>query len=262
MTALMNNPICDMHIHTRFSCDSDVDLEDYCLAAIQKGVDVICFTDHLDSNPADLGYGYYDAKKYFNEYYFVKEKYSEKLTILCGIEFGDPHMYQDIFFEYMSMDFDYILATIHFWYKDLYPSVMVDSGVPIDICYEYYWDEVLQAVKAGGFDCLGHMDFPKRYYKGMVYDPDKISEIFRVMIANTISLEINTSNLRQQMTETMPDKELLSIYKESGGKYVTIGSDAHETESLSDGNNYAKKLIDFFGFEEVYFSKRALHSVF
>ena len=254
----MTRTICDLHIHTKFSCDSTAELESYCLRALQEGVGIICFTDHVDNNPYDDGFGFYKTKSFFDEFYRVKEKYGKKLTVLCGIEFGEPHMYSDILSEYSALDYDFILATVHFWYENMYPSHMVDKGISVEKCYEYYWDEVLKTVQAGGFDCLGHLDFPKRYYKQLAFDSNKLSVIFREMVSNNISLEINTSNLRMGMTKTMPDKELLSIYSDCGGKYVTIGSDAHRAEDLAANNAYAQELIDYFNFNEIYYSKRII----
>ena len=254
----MSKTLCDMHIHTKYSCDSKVDLETYCLKAIREGIDIICFTEHVDCNPNDLGYKFYDAGDYFNEFDTVKEKYAKKLTILSGIEFAEPHTYPEMLSYYSSFKYDYIMSTIHFWYENMYPSAVLDAGISTGMCYEYYWEEVLKTVMAGGFDCLGHIDFPKRYYKQLVFDPDKIAEIFREMIGRNISLEINTSTLRQNLTETMPDKELLSIYRDCGGRYVTIGSDTHIPEDLSYGYQYAKSLIGHYGFKEVYYRGRLL----
>jgi len=252
----MSKKFCDMHIHTKYSCDSPIGLEAYCLKAIREGIGIICFTDHVDSNPNDVGYGFYNAEKYFNEFDIVKEKYGRELTILSGIEFAEPHTYPEILSRYSSFNYDYIMSTIHFWYENMYPSAMLDAGISTKICYEYYWEEVLKAVVAGGFDCLGHMDFPKRYYKQLVFDQDKIAEIFSEMVGKNISLEINTSTLRQNLAETMPDKELLSIYRDCGGRYVTTGSDTHIPDDLSYGYEYVKKLIGHFGFNEVYYRGR------
>ena len=66
--------ICDMHIHAKYSCDSDTELESYCLEAIKKGLHAICFTEHIDYNVSDFGYGYYDAGKFFEDFLPLKEK--------------------------------------------------------------------------------------------------------------------------------------------------------------------------------------------
>ena len=257
----MTDRICDMHVHTRYSCDSTVSMETYCRAAIEKGVGILCFTDHLDLNPVDECYGHYNAEKQFGEFLKVKEKYGDRLTLLCGIEFGDPHIYQDILAEYSKLNYDFILGPVHFWYENLYPARMIEIGITADMCYEYYWNEVRLAIEAGGFDCLGHMDFPKRYYLELEFDPDKIAGILKEMIRKNISLEINTSSLRYGLTGTLPDKELLAVYKECGGEIITIGSDAHKLEYLAAGREHARGLIGYFGFTEVYYKNRTPHPV-
>jgi len=84
----------DLHVHTHHSCDSKVEIEEYCEKAIQLGLKYICFTDHVDFNKADYGYGYYDASKFFSEFNKAKDKYSGKLNILSGIEFAEPHIHK------------------------------------------------------------------------------------------------------------------------------------------------------------------------
>ena len=81
------------------------------------------------------------------------------------------------------------------------------------------------------------------------------------MINNNICLEINTSSLRKGLTESMPGKEILSIYKSRGGKYVTVGSDAHKPEDLAADHLYAKKLIEYYNFNEVIFTQRQINLI-
>ena len=257
----VNNLICDMHIHTKYSCDSDMEMEAYCLEAINKGVHVICFTEHIDYNINDYGYGYYNAQEFFKDFLQLKEKYQAKLILLCGIEFAEPHLYQDKLAEYIKLPYDYILGSIHFWYKDMFPTRMLKAEIPAEICYEYYWNEILAVVKAGGFNALAHIDFPKRYYNTLLLDTEKLHKICGEMVKNNICLEINTSSLRKNSTETMPDKEILSIYKFCGGKYITIGSDAHNVKELSADYAYAKNLIDYFDFTEVIFKQQNRYAI-
>ena len=40
--------LTDYHIHTSFSSDSEAPMEEMILAAIDKGLDEIAFTDHVD----------------------------------------------------------------------------------------------------------------------------------------------------------------------------------------------------------------------
>lgn len=250
--------ICDLHVHTHFSCDSKVLMDEYCQYAIQHDVTYICFTDHIDNNKHDEGYGLYNAEAYFEEFEKTKEKYSGKLNLLCGIEFSEPHIYQAEFEKHAALPYDFIIGSVHFCKDNMFMSEMVKSQVPVEVCYENYWREVQNAVSYGGFDCFGHLDFPKRYYKQLLYDKGSLGEIFSTMLKNGIIPEINTSSLRRGLDETLPDEELLRIYKAVGGQFVTVGSDAHYVKDLSADCSYAKDLIQKFDFKEVIFHKRKL----
>ena len=39
-----------MHIHTKFSYDGQSLMEEYCRAALNKGLQFVCFTEHVDFN--------------------------------------------------------------------------------------------------------------------------------------------------------------------------------------------------------------------
>jgi len=257
----MPRDVRDLHIHTKHSCDSNATLEAYCIQAVQTGVVTLCFTDHVDYNPNDNGYGLYDPEAFFGDFLPLKEAYREKLTLLCGIEFSEPHLYRAELAALSKLPYDYILGSVHYWYRDMFPSAMVKEGIPVELCCAHYWDALLATVKAGGFDALGHMDFPKRYYGSLIFDEDKLHEICAAMVQGHICPEINTSSLRKSMEEPMPGREILAIYKSCGGKYVTVGSDAHRPEELAAGNAQAVELINYFGFEEVVFVQREMREI-
>ena len=42
----------DYHIHTKHSGDTDAEPADYCDRALNLGIPEICFTDHLELDPA------------------------------------------------------------------------------------------------------------------------------------------------------------------------------------------------------------------
>jgi histidinol-phosphatase (PHP family) len=235
--------ISDLHIHTVFSCDSKTTMAEYCEEAIHQGVKYLCFTDHVDYNQNDYGYGFYKPQAYFEEFNRIQDKYSDKITILSGIEFSEPHVYQKEFEELSKLPYDFILGSIHYWIDDLFASQMVAKGITLEEAFEKYWIEVNKAVTCGGFDSLAHMDFPKRYYKDSLWNEDVICDIFKVMVKNNISLEINTSSLRKGLSETMPNRELLRIYEMVAGRNVTIGSDSHSTNELAKGYSEAIEML-------------------
>lgn len=244
--------ITDLHIHTHFSCDSEADMEAYVKAAVDQNVHVICFTDHVDMNKNDYGYQYYDVDQFFTKLNPIKEKYSQAVRVLSGIEFGEPHLYSDALRNLLTKPYDYIIGSIH-WVGDLFPCREVRERYSPKEFYTLYWNEILKAVKQGGFNALGHMDFPKRYYGEIYYKEDMMNEIFKYLLEKDMVIEINTSSLRKGHPQTMPGMELLEIYKNNGGRYVTVGSDAHEVKDLAADYKTAKKLISHFDLREVFY---------
>lgn len=249
--------IFDMHTHTKFSADSEVEPEVYCAEAATKGLDGLCFTDHIDLNPINPKYyEYYKPQAFFMEYPQLKEKYAARLELLCGIEISEPHACKDKFPQYLELPYDFVLGGIHSWYNDMCVGERIKAQVPMDLSYKLYWDAVLATVQTGGFDCLAHIDFPKRYYGELLFDAGKIQEIFSELLKKNICIEINTSAIRRGKSGTMPDKELLSIYKDMGGEFVTVGSDSHKAGDLAADFSRAKELIAYFGLKEIIFRQR------
>ncbi|MDR1821545.1 MAG: histidinol-phosphatase HisJ family protein [Oscillospiraceae bacterium] len=249
----------DMHVHTHFSPDSDESFAAYIAAARQKGVSAVCFTDHVDTNPNDSGTGYYDSAAFFAELSRARAD-APDLNLLAGIEFSEPHLWTKKLAEYQKLPYDCIIGSVHFsnCEPDLFFSDLVAIGVSAENCYASYWREVLKTVTAGGFDVLGHIDIPKRYYKTLVYVEAMLREILRKMLDGGIIPEINTSSLRKGLPDTMPGRDILRLYAEEGGKYCTIGSDAHTADDLAADNAAAQSLLAELGLREVTFVKREM----
>ena len=247
----------DMHVHSLCSADSAEPMDTYLPQARALGVEYLCFTDHVDCNPNDMGYGYYDVEGYFEALHALD---TAGVHVLSGMEFGEPHRYPQAFAKLCELPYDFVMGSVHFcdFTPDLFFSGLMMNGVTVQQCYSAYWQQVRMCVEFGGFDVLGHIDIPKRYYKELVYDPDELRGIFRIMLKNGIIPEINTSSLSRGCDEPMPGRELLELYKAEGGLYVTVGSDAHSVDALGAHNAYAQALIRSVGLREVVFVKREM----
>ena len=82
-------------------------------------------------------------------------------------------------------------------------------------------------------------------------------EIFKVLVANGKALEINTSGLRQPIGKTMPTENYVRRFKELGGEFLTLGSDAHFTQHVGAGIDEGYAIAERCGFEYVtYFENR------
>lgn len=112
--------LADMHIHTTFSPDGKSSMEEQCIKAIEIGIPIICFTDHVDFNSSEINVGRiinkastnFDVSEYFYEVNRLRRIYNS-IQILIGIEFSEPHLFPTEFEDYSSMPFDYILCCCH-----------------------------------------------------------------------------------------------------------------------------------------------------
>lgn len=241
----------DLHIHSHHSSDSTALMEEMCASAVKKNIKAIAFTDHFDTNEIKNGQSYFNYDDFSQEIDGMREKFNGRLTILKGIEFGEPHRYPYEFDIIIKKDFDIILGSIHCIQEIFVGDKSLQDIYIIKDIYENYYSEVLKAVNFGGFDALAHIDFPKRYLKPVYDDSLLIDQILYQMIKKGIALEINSSPLRKGINETCPDDSILKKYLKAGGYKITTGSDAHTAKDVACDFDYVKNLLIKNGIEKV-----------
>ncbi|MCL2105741.1 MAG: histidinol-phosphatase HisJ family protein [Oscillospiraceae bacterium] len=247
----------DLHLHTRFSPDSAEEMDSYCERAVARGIGALCFTDHEDFHESSLGV--YDPEAYFAELERLREKYAGRLLLLSGLEFSEPHLHQKEFELARKRPYDFIMGSVHYWMGGIFTSEMLERGLELQTCWEEYWNHVLRMAEYGGFDCVGHLDFPKRYLPALPPEPERLDEIFAAMRRGGMVLELNSSSLRRGVSsEAMPGPALLERYIACGGKYVTLGSDAHEAGDFYADVPLLREQALAMGLEEVYFVQREM----
>ena len=119
--------------------------------------------------------------------------------------------------------------------------------------FELYFKTLLEGLlEFSQIDTLGHLDYVVRYSpnRNSNYSPrdyqDVIDEILKFIIEKDIKLEINTSNLSKGFDFFNPHTDIIKRYKELGGKYVTLGSDAHKAEYIGYGFDKAYEIANSF----------------
>jgi len=237
-------------------------MDSMCLSAIEKKVDIISFTEHVDFNPADLGYQFFDEKRYSGEIDRMRITYSNRLSIMKGVEFDAPHLYPKEFKKITDGDYDIILGSVHMMDDKFVGESILLERMSLETLFKRYYEQLLDLVSFGGFDVVAHFDFPKRYYMKNILNETMTEEILKTMIDKGIALEINTSTLRKGYHESSPGRDILEKYAALGGEMITIGSDAHIPEDISAGFDYADNLIQSIkGLKPGYFKNREFKAV-
>jgi len=249
----------DMHVHTKYSFDSKETFEAYIDYARKEGVNAVCFTEHFDNNPHDKSAGFYNPEAFFKEFNRLRNEVTD-IRLLAGIEVDCPHLYRKELSFAKNFPYDCIIGSVHYCSlaEDMLFSRLKECGMSAKECFSSYWEELLSCVTAGGFDVVGHFDLPKRYYNELMYEKSILVEIFREMQKHNIIPEINTSSLKRGVKSSLPDYEILYLYKSNGGEYVTVGSDAHSADLLAADYTHAKAIINKLGLQQVIFVNRKI----
>lgn len=253
----------DTHVHTIFSTDSNMELEEALRAAGEKGIG-LTLTEHMDLNCPEPGKFVFDVDEYFRQYGSLKSN-----NLLLGIELGLTEKFRDenkaIAEKY---PFDYVLGSIHFLgnYDIYYPEYY--AGRSKKEAYEGYLITMKNNIKGETFfDSLGHIDYICRYapYEDKeIYlreYGELIDEILKCLIDQNLAMEINT----RRLGERSAIKNLLDIYKrykELGGQYVTIGSDSHNTKAVGFGLDLALEIAERALLKPVYFRNRKIEYIY
>lgn len=229
---------CDCHLHTDNSFDSETPAERQVDRAHELGIEYIAITDHCDILEwSDLNIARSNAQAAE-----LNRKYDD-LTVLRGIELGEPLQSPEQTAIALGLcEYDFVLCSLHniageedFYY--LHP----DEEQAYDLIGRYF-DELLEMVRWNAFDSLAHFTYPLRYITGrdgVRVDMSRFQPIIRRILselaANGKALEINTSGLRSPDGFLLPTVEYVKLFRELGGRYITLGSDAHVAEHMAVG---------------------------
>jgi len=271
----------DYHLHTEFSDDSREPMENQVERAIELGFREICFTDHVDYGVKNdwsdgnikyrVGDGVgkpegsldpianVDYPLYFEKLRLMKKMYGDRIEIKQGLEFGMQTItvdkYEKLFARYKD-ELDFVLLSIHeidnkeLWTMDYQRERSWKEY------NEGYYNELYQVMKIyKDYNVLSHLDLIVRYDPQGRYPFDKVedqvSEILKLAISDGKGIEINTSSWHYGLDDTMPSRQILKLYKDLGGKIITIGSDGHTTRYVGDHFEDAVSILKEIGFTHI-----------
>ena len=254
----MNKKILtDCHLHSSISFDSECHIEDIIKSAIILNLQSICITEHYDLDfPKEYNMDFtFDISKYFEQMKLYKEKYSNSIELLTGIELGlMPHLGDTITELITGYNFDYIIGSTHIIdNKDpYYPEYWANKDVK-EAFKTYFITSLENINNTNDFDAFGHLDYISRYDETKSYSSNTymkyIDEILTLLINKDKALEINSAGLRKNLCAPNPDLYVIKRYKELGGCLITIGSDSHDDKHIAYGFDTIYDLLLLAGFK-------------
>ena len=250
----------DYHIHSNHSPDCKVPIDELCQTAVTKGFQEIVITDHFEFYTTGHPVGLFTPKyiaKIMDEIEEAQKKYEGQLIIRKGIEFGQPTVNPESAKEILAQfPFDYVIGSVHKVGNLSLSNVAYNAHNIEDICLNYF-DMLYELADQGDFDCLGHIDMIRLYAakQGTPLDileyEEQLIPILRRVIERGKGIEINTIGFRQELSTTLPDINVLKLYRELGGQILTIGSDAHRAADIGSGWSESAILAKLAGFDYV-----------
>ena len=268
----------DYHVHTSYSDDSEYPMEEVVRDAVSLGLEEICFTDHVDygvkrawddprgilyrrgrsGEPEHMALANVDYPRYASEIAALKDKYKDQITIKMGLEFGMQvytiPQYEKLF---SAWPFDFVILSVHqienkeFWTQDF------QSGHTQAEYNLRYYEEILALVQQyHNYSILGHLDLISRYDKEGSFPFEKIRSIIEKILITVITdgkgIEVNTSSHRYGLSDLTPSIDILRLYRDLGGKIITVGSDSHRKEHLGAYIAETLNILKTIGYKEVY----------
>lgn len=242
----------DYHMHSTVSFDAKDTALDMALAAKERGLKEICFTDHLDY-PPDANMAFDTAV--YNAAYDALEV--PGLLIRKGMEFGlTPDNAHQLQKDLNRRHFDFVIGSVH----------LVGDA---DIYMEPYWvdksyeeairrhlETTLECVRVHeGYDVLGHLTYiskcqgnPRKELLRYADHKSLMDEILRELVKRGKGMELNTSGF-DRCGGSLPTLDYFQRFYELGGKIVTVGSDSHDTARVGQyTHEMVAQLKKIFGY--------------
>lgn len=252
--------ISDSHTHSENSFDGHDSVIMMCERAANMGLYSLTVTDHCECNEY---YGNAESIDYRNciensirDTAKARAMYIDRLNIYTGIELGQPCQDRKAAEEVLSLaEYDFVIGSLHNLKNERDFYFLEYTQENVRELLERYFEELLELVEENVFDTLAHLTYPMRYIAANTDVKADISEfqteldkVLKRLAENDKALEVNTSGLRQMIGKTLPDEDIIRRFRELGGKYVTIGSDAHRWGDVGSGIEDGLRILLKCGF--------------
>jgi histidinol-phosphatase (PHP family) len=195
---------------------------------------VLGFAEHVDFDPNDPGYGFFDYEAIQRAVTEAKGRYAPDLEVLLGVEVDYQTWFEDSIRTFLSSHrFEYVIGSVHAVDGlQIMGREYMATRTPTE-AYRDYYEAVAQSARSGLFDIIGHVGYALRRGLKAIGPPD--AEALRACTDAALDaiaqsgacLELNSAGYRHGVGTCYPPRYLVDRYHALGGRHVTLGSDAH-----------------------------------
>lgn len=242
--------IANYHTHTKRCRHAQGEDEEYVLAALEKGLQILGFADHT---PYPFSGDYYstfrmfpeEIEGYVNSVLKLREKYAGKLRIFLGLEAEYyPAHFADLQAMLKDYPVDYLLLGQHALGNEQ-DEYFCGWPTEEEAVLKRYVDQCMEAMNTGCFTYFAHPDLihftgdDKRYRSNL-------RRLCQEAKGCGLPLEINVLGLWSG--RHYPDLRFWELAAEEGCS-VVIGCDAHAPEHLKrmDAEERAMEIVNRYG---------------
>ncbi len=252
----------DYHVHTHL-CDGKSTPEETVISAIEKGLVTLGFSGHNTLEGEDWCMSPEGVTEYRNEIQRLKEKYKDKIEILCGIE-------QD-YYSPAATGYDYIIGSVHCLKvadntlaplddtaeKLKYAVDRYFGGDALSLAEEYF-RTVADVINKTGATIVGHFDLIEKFSDtNPVFDTSHpryvkaAEDAIDALISQGTIFEVNTGAMvRGYRSLPYPAKPLLCMMQKKGAD-VILTSDCHDAKNLCFAFDKALEIVRECGFTRI-----------
>ncbi len=247
----------DYHVHTSLCNHATGTMEDYVRSAVAKGLQTICFLDHLTFQEG----GRHNAMQprevpmYVDAARRLARQYRETINVRVGLEVDFSPRHVDRAMDIVNtFDLDVVGSSIHFLDgQDVVSrrSAWARGERDADGIYAQYLNVLESMLDYDYFDVVCHLDLPKKYgvhpppsaAVGLARLLEKVCEMNRVV-------EFNSSGWHCPVQEAFPSPVLLDHCSRLGIP-VVFGSDAHAPDAVGRDFERARDLLCTAGYRHM-----------
>ena len=269
--------ITNHHTHSIYS-DGSSQPEEYILAAIEKGFNLLGFTEHSPL-PFDNTFSFKKEKKeeYVELMSSLKQKFSGQIAVYSGMEMDYiPGMSENFSKVKAEYKLDYLIGSVHLvkpentdelWFTDGPDYRTYDHGLnelfggDIRKAVTAYFQQINEMIDTQQLDIIGHFDKIKMHNQDRFFKEDEtwykalINETLELVQDRDIIVEVNTRGIYKQRSETTyPGLDILKQMKAIRIP-VMVNSDAHKPHELDGEFGYGFSLLKEAGIDEVVYFK-------